>query len=389
MFKGDVSFEAAPETTIALSAPVPHRMPPSFQVVSLAAATLTDGAWDDFVAASPDGHLMQCSRWGTLKARHGWHVDRVALADQGRIVAGAQVLCHPLVCGLGTLAYVPMGPVVDWDDAPLVYALLRVLRATACRRHAFLLKVEPHAHDCALLAEMLHGLGLCPSVQTVQDPRTVVVSLVGNEEDVWARFSSHTRQKVRCAQRKGVQVRRATAQEVQAFGALAQSTACRHSVTLHSTTYYRTAYELFVPDCAELLLATHEGHVLAGVFVFAMGHKALCLYAASASYRRELMATYLLQWEAMKWSQSKGCLEYDLCGIPDCDEEVLESQFTVRADGLWGVYGFKRGFGGRVTRYAGAYDDVYQPLMYRLYARTCTALESVWGATWHRRVRSE
>lgn len=79
------------------------------------------------------------------------------------------------------------------------------------------------------------------------------------------------------------------------------------------------------------------------------------------------MPTYLLQWEAMRWAAARGCTEYDLWGIPDEDEETLEAGFAERSDGLWGVYRFKRGFGGTVIRSAGAWDRVYSPWLYRAY----------------------
>jgi lipid II:glycine glycyltransferase (peptidoglycan interpeptide bridge formation enzyme) len=79
------------------------------------------------------------------------------------------------------------------------------------------------------------------------------------------------------------------------------------------------------------------------------------------------MAPYLAQWEAMRWAQARGALTYDLWGVPDEDEAVLEAEFERRHDDLWGVYRFKRGFGGRVVRSAGAWDRVYNPLLYRAY----------------------
>jgi lipid II:glycine glycyltransferase (peptidoglycan interpeptide bridge formation enzyme) len=79
------------------------------------------------------------------------------------------------------------------------------------------------------------------------------------------------------------------------------------------------------------------------------------------------MPTYLLQWEAMRWARASGCVEYDLWGVPDADEEILEEQFTGRSDGLWGVYRFKRGFGGRLRRAPGPWDRVYRPFLYNLY----------------------
>ncbi len=62
------------------------------------------------------------------------------------------------------------------------------------------------------------------------------------------------------------------------------------------------------------------------------------------------MPTYLLQWEAMRWAKARGCAEYDLWGVPDADETTLEANFSERSDGLWGVYRFKRGFGGELKR---------------------------------------
>ncbi len=81
------------------------------------------------------------------------------------------------------------------------------------------------------------------------------------------------------------------------------------------------------------------------------------------------MPTYLLQWEAMRWAKARGCAEYDLWGVPDADEDALEANFTNRSDGLWGVYRFKRGFGGELKRSAGAWDRPFLPLVYPLYQR--------------------
>lgn len=79
------------------------------------------------------------------------------------------------------------------------------------------------------------------------------------------------------------------------------------------------------------------------------------------------MPAYALQWEAMRWARGRGCTEYDLWGVPDRSEAELEAAFSERSDGLWGVYRFKRGFGGELKRTVGAADRVYSRLLYRLY----------------------
>jgi peptidoglycan pentaglycine glycine transferase (the first glycine) len=58
------------------------------------------------------------------------------------------------------------------------------------------------------------------------------------------------------------------------------------------------------------------------------------------------------------------------CGaFPDENEETLEAQFESRHDGLWGVYRFKRGFGGQLKRAAQALDRVYNPILYWMYLK--------------------
>jgi lipid II:glycine glycyltransferase (peptidoglycan interpeptide bridge formation enzyme) len=53
--------------------------------------------------------------------------------------------------------------------------------------------------------------------------------------------------------------------------------------------------------------------------------------------------------------------------VPDAPLDQLEAQFTERSDGLWGVYRFKRGFGGELVRSIGAWDRPYNVAFYALY----------------------
>ena len=83
---------------------------------------------------------------------------------------------------------------------------------------------------------------------------------------------------------------------------------------------------------------------------------------------RKRMPNHFLQYHAMRICAEYGCSDYDLWGIPDEEPAVLEAQFRDRSDGLWGVYRFKRGYGGRTVRMLGSFDRVYAPLAYRLAA---------------------
>lgn len=327
---------------------------------------VTPQEWDRFVEAR-GGHLLQTARWGALKRVFGWQDEIVTVGSTGQIEAGALLLFRRLPLGLGTLAYVPRGPVVDWHDTQAVSALFAALEAAARRRRAFLLKVEPDERDTPALRERLAALGLRESAQTVQPPRTVLVDITGSEDDVLARMSQTTRRKVRVAARKEVSVREGSAADLEPFNRMMATTGSRNEFGVHSPAYYRLAYDLFVPERAALLLASYQGQDLAGLLVFALGSTAWYLYGASSDAERQRMPAYALQWEAMRWARARGCAAYDLWGIPDVGEAALEAQFQQRQDGLWGVYGFKRGFGGEVVRSVGAWDRPYSPLLYAAY----------------------
>jgi lipid II:glycine glycyltransferase (peptidoglycan interpeptide bridge formation enzyme) len=229
--------------------------------------------------------------------------------------------------------------------------------------------VEPELPDTPQHASDLGRAGFVPGLADYQPRRTILVDLSPGEAEVLGAMKSKTRYNVRLASRKGVKVYQGSSDDVEIFNQLAAITGERNRFGVRSPEYHRAAYNLFAPhDQAALFLAEYEGQPLAGVMVFGLGCTAWYFYGASSNERRNLMAPYAVQWEAMRWARARGCTTYDLWGVPDEDEERLESQFTGRGDGLWGVYRFKRGFGGALWRSVGAWDRVYRPLRYRLYA---------------------
>jgi peptidoglycan pentaglycine glycine transferase (the first glycine) len=332
------------------------------QRVEYSASPDSEQSWDELVAQS-GGHVLQSHAWGELKARFGWRVYRVALEK-----AQAQVLYRSLPGGLGTIAYVPKGPVVDYANEDALREFLEAIKSQSRQRRAVCLKIEPDMEDSPGLAKQLHALGFRPSPQAVQPRRTLLVDLNDESEAVLGRMKSKTRYNIRLAGRKGVTVRQGTERDLPAIYQLMEWTAERDGFGIHTYDYYEMAYHLFVGSgqgC--FLLAEYEGQLLAALVAFAFGDTACYMYGASSDGHRNRMPTYLLQWKAMQWAKDRDCRTYDLWGVPDEAEEVLEAEFTERHDGLWGVYRFKRGFGGRLVRSVGAWDLVYAPVRYRLY----------------------
>ncbi len=318
-------------------------------------------AWDAFVERHPRGHLLQTSAWGDLKTAFGWQAVRFALSQEGQIVAGAQVLLRRWP--LGRLAYVPFGPLLDWGaDTPRTLFLEDLRRALTAYKVDFV-KFEP---GFDVPAEALRAWQ--PSPQTVQPPNTLILTL-DDEDSILKRMNQGTRRNIRKADKQGVTIREATAEDVPSFNAMLGATGDRQAFGVHAPDYYEKAYALFVPGGrAALLMASAEGQDLAGVFVFRCGPRAWYLYGASRDAQREKRAAFGAQWAGVRWALAHGCTSYDMVGVPDADPATLEAEFEQRSEGLWGVYRFKRGWGGEVRRTVGAWDDVYHPIRYRLYS---------------------
>jgi lipid II:glycine glycyltransferase (peptidoglycan interpeptide bridge formation enzyme) len=331
--------------------------------------TVTASEWDAFVASHPDGHILQTPAWGDLKCAFGWSAARVGIKKDGVVVAGAQVLFRPLPTGLYTIAYIPKGPLVDWSNAPLVEFLFKSLDNVAQSANAVFLKIEPPDSSKNLEAQLSNfqlPTSNLKSASNIQPRRSIVVDLRSDEETILAAMKQKTRYNVRLAAKKDVVV--TASEDIEAFCALMKVTGERDEFGVHDEKYYRKAYELFRPlDRAQLFVATFEGKPLAALMLFVLGKRAWYFYGGSSNEERNRMPAYLLQWEAMRWAKARGVEEYDLWGVPDEEEDVLEANFETRHEGLWGVYRFKRGLGGKLVRAPGAVDRVYSGALYKLY----------------------
>ena len=318
------------------------------------------GEWDEFVARQPRGHVLQLAAWGQLKAQFGWGAQRIGACDRDG-ERGALVLTRQLPFGLGKMAYVPMG---GYASDPRQYGLLwREIRA---RTGAAFLKVEPGILPAGQSLD-LRAQGFRRSPHCIQPPRTIIIDISADDDAILARMNQGTRRKIRKSLKSDLRIRAGSERDLPAFCALMQETGARNNFGVHNAAYFQRVYELFVPRACQMLLAERDGALLAAVMVFALGESAWYLYGASARAARNAYASYGIQWAAIQWAKARGCRRYDMWGVPDADEATLEAQFRARSDGLWGVYSFKRGWGGEVRRRLGAWDMPFNHAVYWAY----------------------
>jgi serine/alanine adding enzyme len=347
--------------------------------------------WDTFTLRHAQGHLLQSSGWGTLKQQVGWQVQRVLVVGPAGPRAGAQLLLRRRL-GLSA-AYVARGPLFgdSWEvNALLLAALDRLARSN----RAVFLRLEPNVLEDDPQAGDLHSALLIEgfSPATPLQPHTSLhLDLSLAPEQLLAAMSKGHRADIRRATREGVAVRPGygTA-DLAAFYAIMEQTGARADFAIHSRAYYQAAWELFQQNAAipamergmanagQLFLAEQNGVTLAACMIFAWAGAGLYLYGGSTEAGLKSGANHALQWQAIQWARAQGCRLYDFWGVPDqfglaalaadaSERARLEEQ--AKSDPLYGVFRFKKGFGGRVTRYLPAYDRVYMPPLYALWQR--------------------
>lgn len=112
-----------------------------------------------------------------------------------------------------------------------------------------------------------------------------------------------------------------------------------------------------------ILTAQKDNKLLTGMILGICGKTAYYMYSGSEPEYNNFMAGYGLQWEAMLKARKAGCTQYDLLGIPPNGDPTHFMN---------GLYTFKTGFGGAVTRFCGCWDYPYNKEQYHIF---CNAEE--------------
>ncbi len=192
---------------------------------------------------------------------------------------------------------------------------------------------------------------------------TLYLDLTPDLDAILERMKPKTRYNIRLAQKKGVTVRIADRRDLSIWYDLYTETARRNGLYLNDIKYFEAilttkADSTKSPADVYYLIAEFDGTPLAALFLIVSGHRSAYLYGASSGTNRNYMATYALQWYAIKLSKEKGCKEYDMFGISPNKDKMHP---------LYGLYKFKTGFGGDVYHRLGCWDYPFDQEKYNLF----------------------
>lgn len=316
--------------------------------------------WDELIAANPDGgNALQTLAWGDFKARWGWQPRRYVYETAHGLVA-AQWLVRK-ARGQGEVWYAPKGPGVS---SMAGFAEI-VAQTQAANLGGVLMRFEPEVLDDEADKGALRELGLVRSNRDPGSKSTIFVDLGLGEEALLASFNQSARRNIRKAQAGGVEVAavEATDENLNTMFELMKATEARAHYGLRPRAYFVDYWRPQVAaGQAQLFLATHEGDVLAGLFATFVGQRAWYKDGGSFDIKRDLNATYLMQWEVMRALMERGITKYDLVGTPNRDA-------VGTGDARDGLYSFKSKFNPEITEFVGCWDLPLNAAKYKLWRK--------------------
>ena len=318
--------------------------------------------FEDFLQRHPKGNFAQSVLWSKQKSMWKWEA-LISRGEDGSVKGAMSVLIRAVPHTGRTLMYGNRAPVCDLDDRETLYDLLDGAKALAKEYKSYAIKIDPDVPSSnETFTKFLTDYGFKiksggANFEAIQPKYVFRLNVEGKtEEEIQAGFHQKWRYNIRVAQKKGVEVRICGKEMVPAFAELMLTTGVRDGFVTRQPQYFADMLDN-LGEHARLYMAFADGEPIAGTLAIHYGDKVWYLYGASSNEHRNLMPNYLLQWEMIRWAIETGCRIYDFRGVSG---DVSED------NPLYGLYRFKKGFGGEFTEFIGEMDYVVSPAFYTL-----------------------
>jgi len=308
-------------------------------------------SWNQWYGKQDHAEFLQSWEWGDFQMQTGKEVVRIQLEEDAVVVDQIQAFVHDLGLGVRYL-YVPRyaGTGTGWSEKNGFLAY--------CRQHKYaFVRVEP-----------LHALSGAFDVRYVsprQPQHEWNLSLEASLDVIRAAMHPKTRYNIHLAEKKGVSVEQK--KDIDIFWNLTIQTGERDTFRTHEKKYYESMLE---NEFLDQYTAYYQQQPIATILCISFGDTYTYVHGASSNASRNVMAPYVLQWNAIQVAKANGLGYYSLGGVAAQSVGPTTSfhGYTWDADHRFtGITRFKVGFGGHLRTYAKATDIVLRPFQYALY----------------------
>ncbi|AGU78307.1 aminoacyltransferase [Streptococcus intermedius] len=224
---------------------------------------------DDFVKKSSQTNLLQSASWA--KVKDNWDNERIGFYKNNQLVASASILIKPLPLSM-TMLYIPRGPIMDYQDQELLHFVLTSLKKFAKTKKALFIKFDPslflvqnqsgeERQDNPKTLDLINNLQKAGAIwlgrtelldETIQPRFQANIYKDNFSEEL---LSKSTRQAIRTARNKGIQVQFGGSELLDDFSALMKKTENRKSIHLRGQDYYQKLLDTY-PEHSYITLAS-------------------------------------------------------------------------------------------------------------------------------------
>ena len=225
--------------------------------------------YDQFVKEHELANVLQSSAWEKVKS--DWNHERLGVYEGEKLLAVASILIKSLPLGY-KMFYIPRGPILDYRDTELLKFVLQSIKSYARSKRAVFVTFDPsiclsqhlvnqdkteYPENLALV-ETLGQLGVKWSGQTAEMDDTIqprIQAKIYKENFEEDKLSKSTKQAIRTARNKGVEIQFGGTELLESFSFLMKKTEKRKEIHLRNEAYYKKLLDNF-KDKAYITLAT-------------------------------------------------------------------------------------------------------------------------------------
>ena len=283
--------------------------------------SLSDSCLSSFVEQQTKDSFYYSQAWLDLITKlYGFSATLLAIADTTGQITGLLPLCSvqsPLTGRhLVALPFSDYCPLLAVDDASANNLIDQAIRL-AHRQKVRYLELRAGANDVLanrsdLAEQNLYVRWLLP--------------LSADLDSIWSRLRKSVRQMIRKSQESGVRVRLAQHREdMEHYYRLHLLTRSKkHGMPAQPRQFFFGLWDAFAASGAvQLLLAEHQGIIIAGTILCASGTIIRYSYNASDGHYLYLAPNNLLLWTAIRWSHTQGYQTLDLGRTPRNNQGLM------------------------------------------------------------------
>ena len=275
-----------------------------------------DPRWDAFVRDHPEAGAYHLAAWArVLRDAYGYSPRYLALEEDGRIEGVLPVMASRGVVTGRRLRSLPalgsVGPLATSSDG------YRELLEAACR-----MTDGWSARSWTLHARQGGYERLVPELRLMSSFKTWIAPLPDDADALrasWKKTQNNLWRGLKKADKAGVTVRESTSDEdLRGFYRLYEENVRRHRSLPRSLRLFKATRDHLLRDGVyKLLVAEHDGVIVAGATLNTFGTNIDLAYNASSHQHLDLRPNHAVYWHAIRWGIENGYRTYTMGQAPE------------------------------------------------------------------------